>query len=81
MTGIGGGGTKPPRTRRGDLTSPIVKQVSGGDVDAPGPGWRAFQRLWARPAIIHGVKPPLFIRGGRVQNCEGGASRGGGPHR
>lgn len=24
---------------------------------APGPEWRAFQRRWARPAIIHAVKP------------------------
>jgi len=23
---------------------------------APGPQWRAFQRLWARPAIIHGLE-------------------------
>ena len=58
--------------RRGDFAD--------RQTDAPGPGWRAFQRRWARPAIIHGVKPPLFIRGGRVQNCEGGVLLGeGGP--
>jgi len=27
--------------------------TNGHGRDAPGPEWRAFQRRWARPAIIH----------------------------
>ena len=61
MTGIGGGGTKPPIGSPsskgpsigglfGGVTSPIVKQVSGGDVE---------------PATL----PPCCPC--RVQNCEG----------